>query len=529
MQQGGLDREGRAQIAVERVLEMGRVDEMLGHDVGPQVGQVVGLKELHNGIAVGPGLHAPIDICGQVRHRREHIEGLAAFRRHAGVGERRHVQVEREVLGQIAVGEDLAQQALVVLAEDDVVMGQPYVAILALRPKVDDKKRHAVLLALDPGVAVVAAILGGDEVEVGPGHIGVADHGIGGMQAAIGQAHAGHPPALGEDFFDFCAQINRAAQFREQAAHRCDDGAGAADGVMDAPLALQVVDEDIERGGVERVAADEEGVKGETAAQEVILDEFGDVAVDAAVGLQPHQVGGDAGHIGGVQERLVDQGDAGVEDFLRGGDEAGVAILVGRVELVDLLEDEVVVAVVVQITFVVAEDAVEGVEREEAEVVSGLLPGQRPQLVQHPGGGDDGGAAVEGEAVAFVDIGAAAEFVAFLEERDLVALGGQADGGAKAAEAAADDDDFLRHFGFLGQGIVFVFYHKGVKNTKETGSLLRPILWTAATLTLALAAPGWIASRPANWTPQRRPSLTRMAAVLRPAWISTPSSSAQGR
>ena len=92
-------------------------------------------------------------------------------------------------------------------------------------------------------------------------------------------------------------------------------------------------------------------------------------------------------------------------------------------------------------------DVVEGVDGDDFDVVLDVAPGSGKELVEHEGGGDDGGSGVEGEAVLFVDVGASAEFVAGFEEFDLVAAGLQADGGAETAKAAADDDDFFQDSG----------------------------------------------------------------------------------
>ena len=95
-------------MAVERVTEVQRVDVVFHDDVLLQIRQVVLLQELHDGIAIGFGLGGPVDVGAQVRHRREHVEGLAAVGRHARIGHGRHVQVEREVGRQILLGESRA-------------------------------------------------------------------------------------------------------------------------------------------------------------------------------------------------------------------------------------------------------------------------------------------------------------------------------------------------------------------------------------------------------------------------------------
>ena len=51
-----------------------------------------------------------------------------------------------------------------------------------------------------------------------------------------------------------------------KATQAVDDGAGAAHGVMDAPLLLKLDDEPVDGRGVEGIAADEQGVKTEDPA-----------------------------------------------------------------------------------------------------------------------------------------------------------------------------------------------------------------------------------------------------------------------
>ena len=66
--------------------------------------------------------------------------------------------------------------------------------------------------------------------------------------------------------------------------------------------------------------------------------------------------------------------------------------------------------------------------------------GQRPQLLEQEGRGDDGRARVESEAVLPVHVGAAARRIELLEHRDLVAPRAESHRGGQAAEATADHD-----------------------------------------------------------------------------------------
>ena len=310
-----------------------------------------------------------------------------------------------------------------------------------LGAKVDHKERHAVLLALDAAVVVEAARLLGDHVQVGPRHIGIGDDGVGLVYGAIGHAHACRLAPLHQDLVHFGVGVNGDAQFGEQPLVGVDDGAGAAVGIVNAPLTLEVVDQHIKRRGIERIAADEQRVERETAAQKFIFDEFGHVAVDAAIALQADQIRRDLEHVRHMQEGFVDERHARLEDLFGGFDEAGIAFFVGRVPLVDLAEDEFVIAVVVETATVVIEDAVEGINGHELEVVFALAACQFPDFVEEPGGGDHRRATVEGEAVHFVGVGASSQLVALFEYGYFVTSGGHARGDTQSTKPRTNDNN----------------------------------------------------------------------------------------
>src|SRR5262249_10455530 len=133
--------------------------------------------------------------------------------------------------------------------------------------------------------------------------------------------------------------------------------------------------------------------------------------------------------------------EADGEDLLRLGDEADVAVDVAGAELAHFGGHALGVAGVVEDAAVVEADAVERVDGDERDVLFELLAGEREQLFEQEGRGDDRRAAVEGEAGVAVDVAAAAGLVALVDERDGEAAGLQADGGGESAEAGADDDD----------------------------------------------------------------------------------------
>ena len=83
-------------------------------------------------------------------------------------------------------------------------------------------------------------------------------------------------------------------------------------------------------------------------------------------------------------------------------------------------------------------DVVEGIERLQRHVIGERGTGERPQLLEDEGGGDDGGAGIEGEAVLAEHRGAAARLLQLLEHADAVAPRAQPDRRGEPAQAAAD-------------------------------------------------------------------------------------------
>ena len=75
----------------------------------------------------------------EIADRSERIEGGVAGGRHAGIGDGRVVQIEREIFRQDAIVIDVLDQPLIARAEDDAVVGD--VGVIALQPEMDDEQR----------------------------------------------------------------------------------------------------------------------------------------------------------------------------------------------------------------------------------------------------------------------------------------------------------------------------------------------------------------------------------------------------
>ena len=193
-------------------------------------------------------------------------------------------------------------------------------------------------------------------------------------------------------------------------------------------------------------------MEAEDALEEGILDISLDELEDGFVALKADEGGGDFDHVHEVEEGDVGEFDeAFLEDEFSLANHLLVAFdVIFRSrggELGDFAEGFRFVGVVGEAATVVELDVVEGVDGDDFDVVFDVATGSGEEFIEHEGGGDDGGAGVEGEAILLVDVGATAELIAGFEELDLVAAGLEADGDAEAAETAADDDDFLEDAG----------------------------------------------------------------------------------
>ncbi len=192
---------------------------------------------------------------------------------------------------------------------------------------------------------------------------------------------------------------------------------GATLGEPDAPLAFQRMDQRIDRGGGEGIAAHQQGVEGQRLAQLLALHEARHLGVDAAPGRELGQLGTRGEHVADLKEGLGAETDVAFFEHRLGiGQEALVAGHVVWLQGTDLLVQPGLVVDVVEAGAVFPAQLVEGADRQELHIVAHLPAAQGEQLFQRRGIGEDGGAGVEGEARLLIDVGTAAGLVAALDE-----------------------------------------------------------------------------------------------------------------
>ena len=215
-----------------------------------------------------------------------------------------------------------------------------------------------------------------------------------------------------------------------------NESARPAHGKVHPPLAFEVVNHGVDRGGLKRVAADEEGMKGEDFAETLGFDVAGGHLPHGAVGAESDQIRSDPKHVGEGGEGLVGQFD---ESFLENGvgfsDKTAVALeVVGKV-VTDLGLHFRLVAGVFEGLAIVPSNSVKRFAGDDLDVVGSFFPRKSEELIEKKRSGQDGGAGVVGESFVAEDRGATTRLLESLEESDIVATGLESNGGGEASKA----------------------------------------------------------------------------------------------
>ena len=202
------------------------------------------------------------------------------------------------------------------------------------------------------------------------------------------------------------------------------------------------MDQRIDACGLKRIAAHQQRVEGEHLTESVILNVRVDKCSDTAIRAQTNQIWEHLQHVDQPRERLIDQIESSAEDRRGLGIELLVPTHIARVERTNLLNHFLALPVVAEHRSVLESHVIERIDRYDLHVVVSLLATQFEELVDQPGGCNDGWTTIEDEAVLLVDIGTSAWFVALFNDFDIETLGAQANSCDQTTESATNDDDF---------------------------------------------------------------------------------------
>jgi len=115
---------------------------------------------------------------------------------------------------------------------------------------------------------------------------------------ARAEADTGCGAVFDEEFVNGRVEAEFSTQIFQEFDEGLDEGTGAAHGKVDAPFTLEVVDHGVDGGGLERIASDEKGMKGEDFAEALALDVARGHLPNGAIGAEADEVGSDAEHVG---------------------------------------------------------------------------------------------------------------------------------------------------------------------------------------------------------------------------------------
>ena len=118
-----------------------------------------------------------------------------------------------------------------------------------------------------PAIAPAPARDAAEQPPVGPRGIGVRHHDVGLDALAGGEPHAGRGAAGDGDLGDLSAEPHLAALALDQVHQPVYEAAGAAHREVHAVATLEVRDQAVDRGDVERIAADEQRMETQHEAQ----------------------------------------------------------------------------------------------------------------------------------------------------------------------------------------------------------------------------------------------------------------------
>ena len=310
------------------------------------------------------------------------------------------------------------------------------IGVLPVGTKVPNEQTHGVAATLYALVGPVPPVLGGHQVAVSPCSVAVADHDVGAQLLASGELHTGGSTVFNQDALDLGVAAQGHAPCLQQIDHALHDGAGAAHGRVNPVAPLQGVDQAVNTGHRERIAANQQGLQAHGHAQFGMLEVARHQAVHGAP--SPHTSHGGQGckQIKNTVKGLAAQGfEPELVAKIRLSHEFIEARHIVRADPGYLGAHALGVTAVIEMGSVIKPNPVKGVHQAQIDIVRELASTQLPEFFKQKRHGDDGWSAVESKAVLAPDIGPPARAVELFQHLHPVAHGTQANCRCQAAKA----------------------------------------------------------------------------------------------
>ena len=137
------------------------------------------------------------------------------------------------------------------------------VGVGPVRSKVDEEKGHAVAHGVQFSIGPFMACGCGDFFLIEISHVGVGDNDVGAKRFARAEPDSRRRPVFHEKFVHGRVEAKLSTQIFQEFDKGLDKGARASHGKVNSPFAFQIVDHGVDGRGLERIATDEKGMKGE--------------------------------------------------------------------------------------------------------------------------------------------------------------------------------------------------------------------------------------------------------------------------
>ena len=287
------------------------------------------------------------------------------------------------------------------------------------------------------------------------GRVAIADHPVGKELPTVGGCRPGGAPACHGDLFDIHPQRNRHPGTFQQAMQLFDKPAGPAHAEKHPPAPLQIVDQRIDRGRGEGVAANKQRMDRKGLPQQRMADVAVHQPGHRAIAAKPQQRRHLRHHRGKTGKGPVGKlFKTDRKDPPRGFQKPGIAFHISWREPFNLAVGILDGGAIIELLAIMKMKPVPGVQRPEIEMILAGFAKQLEQLVKQEGGGDHCRAGVMAKAATFKHLGPSADCLQPVDKCDAVAARAHAQRCRDAAESGTDHQHVILGCGWgVGRGL----------------------------------------------------------------------------
>ena len=289
--------------------------------------------------------------------------------------------------------------------------------------------------------------------------IAIADHTIRNITSAICGCGASGAPSIHGDPLDIHTKLDIDAGALEKSVQFLDKLAGATHAEEHAPAPLQIMDQRIDRGGCERIAADKQRMNRKGLAKQRMLDMSVHKAGDGVITAKAQQRGHLRHHCHESGKRLVGEFfEPNLENLTGCLKQSCIAGHITWRETFDLGVGILDRGAVVELVAVVKMKTVPGIEWPEVEMILAALSEQLEQFVEQEWCCDHCRASIMPKATPFKHLRTPANGIQPVDQRHGIAARAHTQGSRNTTEARTDYEHIALPgrpgLGWRGRGIL---------------------------------------------------------------------------